>query len=400
MIKYLKSRRFRKELHHFRKRIESILKRDDDILSDSLKGDLASISDRVETLKTADSSKAEKEFHVLSEKFTNLFPVIRFRLLREYAEILVVALTVAFGVRALYTQPFKIPTSSMQPTLFGIHYVDKSVIPSIPQPLNYLLFSTLRANLTIERDGSFQGIYPPYNKFLIFPWTSLEIGNIKYDLPGTSQKVAEYCFNKLAEVPSVFPAGLSLSDGYLSDGDHLFVNRLSYHFTEPKRGDIVVFTTNGLKNDSTGEPLSNIGFYYVKRLVGMPGDILKIENNMLMVKTKDSNKFIPITGFGVEAFNRVYSNKGGYQPYIPYGRLAVGSEVNVPENSYFMLGDNTLWSADSRYWGFVPRSNIVGKASFVFWPFLRRFGLTDRSNELDVPTTVGPNGYIKAMTLQ
>ncbi|MEI6056692.1 MAG: signal peptidase I [Lentisphaerota bacterium] len=400
MFQFLKKRRSRKDLHHFKKRIEGILKRDDDILTDSLKSDLNSISQKIDSLKSFDISKADKEHHILLEKFTKLFPARRFKLIGEYAEILVVALTVAFGVRALYTQPFKIPTSSMQPTLFGIHYVDKSVIPSVPQPLNYLLFSTLRADLTIEKDGSFQGIYPPYNKFLIFPWTSLQIGDLKYALPGTPQKVTEYCFNKLSEVPSFFPSGLSLCDGYLSDGDHLFVNRLSYHFTEPERGDIVVFTTNDLKNDSTGEPLSNIGYYYVKRLVGMPGDTLKIENNILMVKIKTSDKFIPITDFGIEAFKRVYSNKGGYQPYIPYGRLAVGSEVNVPDNSYFMLGDNTLWSADSRYWGFVPRSNIVGKASFVFWPFLRRFGFSDANSELDVPTTVGPNGYIKAMTLQ
>lgn len=400
MFRYFKNRRLKKELHHFKKRIDGILKRDDDILSDSLKNDLNTLSTRVQALKKSDFSKTEKEYQALAEKFTKLLPPLRFKAIREYAEILVVALTVAFGVRALYTQPFKIPTSSMQPTLFGIHYVDKSVVPNTPQPLNYLLFSTLKAKLIIEQDGNFQGLYPPYNKFLIFPWTSLQIGNMKYDLPGTNQKVAEYCFNRFPEMPSVFPVGFTVCDGWLSDGDHLFVNRLLYHFSEPKRGDIVVFTTNGLKNDSTGEPLSNIGFYYVKRLVGMPGDMLKIENNILMVKTKNSDSFKPITGFGIEAFARIYSNKGGYQPYIPMGRLAAGSEVKVPENSYFMLGDNTLWSADSRYWGFVPRKNIVGKASFVFWPFSRRFGLSDKNSELDVPTRVGPNGYIKAMTLQ
>ncbi len=400
MLKYFKNRRARKELHHLKKRVEGILKRDDDILSISIKKDLNSISDKVESLENAGPDKTEKEYQILLDKFSKLFPPRRFKFIREYAEILVVALTVAFGVRALYAQPFKIPTSSMQPTLFGIHYVEKSVVPPIPQPLNYLLFSTLRALLTIEQEGSFQGLYPPYNKYLIFPWTSLQIGDEKYSLPGTAQKVAEYCFSKFAEIPSEFPTGFTVCDGYLSDGDHLFVNRLSYHFTEPGRGDIVVFTTNGLKNDSSGEPLSNIGFYYVKRLVGLPGDTLKIENKVLMVKTKNSDKFVPITDFGIEAFRRVYSDKGGYQPYIATGRLAVGSEVKVPADSYFMLGDNTLWSADSRYWGFVPRSNIVGKASFVFWPFSRRFGLSDENSELDVPTTVGPNGYIKAMTLQ
>jgi len=213
MLKYFKNRHVNKELHHFKKRVDGILKRDEDILSDSIKSDLNSISAKVVVLKTADSIKAQKEYHILADKFEKLFPPKRFRIIREYAEILVVALTVAFGVRALYTQPFKIPTSSMQPTLFGIHYVDKSVVPSIPQPLNYLLFSTFRALLTIEQDGSFQGLYPPYNKFLIFPWTSLQIGDVKYNLPGTAQKVAEYCFSKFAEIPSVFPVGFTVCAG-------------------------------------------------------------------------------------------------------------------------------------------------------------------------------------------
>ncbi|HBM16838.1 MAG TPA: signal peptidase I [Lentisphaeria bacterium] len=400
LIKYFKNRRIKKEHSHFRKRIESLLKRDDDIFSDSEKNSLIEIAGKAALLKTFDNSRAEKEYNNLSNKLIKLFPEKRFKFIREYAEILVVALTVAFGVRALYTQPFKIPTSSMQPTLFGIHYVNKPVIPNIPQPLNYLLFSTLRADLTVQQNGAFQGIYPPFDKFFIFPWTALQIGGMKYELPGAPQKVTEYCFGKFQQMPETFKPGDVLCDGWLSDGDHLFVNRLAYHFSEPARGDIIVFTTNDLYNDSTGEPLSRIGYYYVKRLVGMPGDTLKIENSMLMVKPKGSDKFVPITSFGVEAFKRVYSGKGGYQPYLPVGRLALGSEVKIPEKSYFMMGDNTLWSADSRYWGFVPRANIVGKASFVFWPLSRRFGITDSRNELDVPTSVGPNGYIKAMTLQ
>jgi signal peptidase I len=235
---------------------------------------------------------------------------------------------------------------------------------------------------------------------LIFPWTAFNIGDVRYDLPGEKNKVAEYCFSRNFPQDGFFPENYTICDGWLSDGDHLFVNRLTYHFKGPKRGDIVVFATEGIKQDSDGRPLTDVGFYYVKRLVGMPGDTLKISNDMLYVKAKGSYSFKPITDFGIYAFNRIFSKKGGYQGYFKVGRLAEKCEVVVPDNCYFMLGDNSTWSADSRYWGFVPKRNIVGKASFVFWPFSRRWGVADTKPPLDCPTTIGKNNYIEAMTKQ
>ena len=401
MKSFFKNMKLKKEIKHLKKVVNGVLVSDDDILYPKEKATLESISDKLKGLKYEGYEKAKSEYTDLLIKYTRLLPPKKFKIIREYADIIVVALTVAFGIRALYLQPFKIPTSSMQPTLFGIHYIDKDVVSdAIPQPVNYLLYSTQRAKLIIEKEGSLEGLFHPYNKFLIFPWTAMDIGNVKYNLPGEARKVAEYCFNKYMEVPTSFPAGYTICDGWLSEGDHLFVNRLAYHFTEPKRGDIVVFSTVGLRNDSIGEPLLNIGFYYVKRLVGMPGDTLKIVDKKLLVREEGETGFKPITDFNNEAFNRIYSEKGGYQEYSSVGRLSGGSEVVVPNKNYFMLGDNTLWSADSRYWGFVPRMNIVGKASFVFWPFTRRWGNTDNKPPIDFSTTIGPNGYIKAMSLQ
>lgn len=401
MMNFFKKNKLKKEINHLKKSVNGILVCDDDILYPKEKIELKSISDKLKGLKFEGYQKAQAEYVNLLTRYTKIVPLKKFKVIREYAEIIAVALTVAFGIRALYLQPFKIPTSSMQPTLFGIHYVDRDTVPeTIPQPINYLLYSTQRAKAVIEQEGKLEGLFPPYNKFLIFPWTSMEIGDVKYSLPGDAHKVAEYCFNKYMEVPTSFPVGHIICNGWLSEGDHLFVSRLVYHFMEPKRGDIVVFSTAGLRNDSNGEPLSRVGFYYVKRLVGMPGDTLKISDKKLFVKEKGATGFKPITDFNIEAFNRMYSNKGGYQGYLPGGRLSAGNEVVVPDKNYFMLGDNTLWSGDSRYWGFVPRTNIVGKASFVFWPFTRRWGISDNKPPLDSPTTVGPNGYIKAMTLQ
>ncbi len=400
-MNFFKKNKLKKEIKHLKKCVNGILVSDDDILYPKEKIELKSISDKLKWLKCEGYEKAQSEYVNLLTRYTKIVPFKKFKIIREYAEIIVVALTVAFGIRALYLQPFKIPTSSMQPTLFGIHYVDKETVPeTVPQPVNYLLYSTQRAKAVIEREGSLEGLFPTYNRFLIFPWTPMSIGDVKYNLPGDVHKVAEYCFNKYMEVPTSFPVGHTICNGWLSEGDHLFVNRLAYHFVEPKRSDIVVFSTEGLRNDSNGAPLSSVGFYYVKRLVGMPGDTLKISDKKLFVKVKGETAFKAITDFNIEAFNRIYSNKGGYQGYLPVGRLSSGNEVVVPEKNYFMLGDNTLWSADSRYWGFVPRSNIIGKASFVFWPLTRRWGAADNKPPVDYPTVIGPNGYIKAMTLQ
>ncbi len=402
---FFKKRGVIKELKAFKKHVRNVLIRDDDILPENMKTQLRSIQSDLNSLSLNNSENLKESLNKLTAKFNKLLPPKSWKLVREYAEIIVVALTVAFGVRALYLQPFKIPTSSMQPTLFGIHYVDKKVIPNIPQPINYALYSTLRAELITEREGVIQGFYPPYTKYLIFPWSALEIGDIKYELPGTREKVAEYCFSPLPAKPGpiMLPKDYNLCNGWLSQGDHLFVNRFSYHFTGPKRGDIVVFTTENLRNDSNGEPLTKIGFYYVKRLIGMPGDTLKIVNNMIYVKTKDSSKFRPITDFKISAINRIYSDKGGYQGHLPVGRLAQGKEVKIPDGHYFMLGDNSSFSADSRYWGFVPKRNIVGKALFVFWPFSRRWGIADTKPAIDVPTVIKTNTmskYIPAMRLQ
>ena len=76
------------------------------------------------------------------------------------------------------------------------------------------------------------------------------------------------------------------------------------------------------------------------------------------------------------------------------------AEFVVPKDEYFMLGDNTKYSSDSRIWGTVPRRNIVGKAFLVFWPFSRRWGLADSRDAYDVPTGESVRGTFPSMYLQ
>ncbi|MFA6568823.1 MAG: signal peptidase I [Victivallales bacterium] len=389
LVEKWKRRKRAEALGQFRSQLKHILHLNDDILLASTKDKVREIIAEAETVNPENAGETEKFLERAPMRAVKILPRKTFPTLREYADILAVAFTVAFGARALYAQPFKIPTSSMQPTLFGIHYIaDKNTLPHLPAPLSFALFSAEKADLTVKQSGELdERNFSTYYKYILYPQTRFEIGDVDYELPGEIGHVQKYCLKGRKE----FNKGDVLSDGWLSLGDHLFVDRYTYHFRDPARGEIVVFNTEGL-------PCSASGYFYIKRLIGMPGDTLKIMNGMVHVKVKGSGKFVPITDFNIKTIDRVYSYKGGYHGHSPLGSLAAEGEVYVPEDRYFMMGDNTSNSSDSRIWGFVPRQNIVGKALFVFWPFSRRWGIAD--HEAPLPVSTNPMNISEAMELQ
>ena len=127
----------------------------------------------------------------------------------------------------------------------------------------------------------------------------------------------------------------------LETGDRLVIEKISYRFTSPKFGDIVVFQPppelqrRGYSQDQA----------FIKRIIGTPGDTLKIDDG------------------------KVYLNGNILQEdYIKEPPLQAFQLVRVPQNQYFMMGDNRNDSNDSRYWGFLPKKNMIGKAIFRFWP--------------------------------
>ncbi len=157
-------------------------------------------------------------------------------------------------------------------------------------------------------------------------------------------------------------------------GDHLLVDKLSYApsdsfsrhllpYTEPKRGDIIVFRY----------PM-DISQNYVKRCMGLPGDRIRVVdkevylNGHKLVEPYIQHIYPPI---------EPYRDNFPSEPYGPvYDRArkmlaenVVNGEVVVPEGNYFAMGDNRDNSLDSRYWGFVPRENIIGKPLVIFWSY-------------------------------
>ena len=134
-----------------------------------------------------------------------------------------------------------------------------------------------------------------------------------------------------------------------SPADHFFADRLSYRFTKPKRGDLVVFRTDGI----SGIPAPHT--IYVKRLVGLPGETIVIRDLRVFA---DGRELGPGDGVpaAIDYFNHRSTDESGFV---------------VPENSYFVLGDNSRQSYDSRWWGAVPEANVFGRVARIYYPFAR-----------------------------
>ena len=128
----------------------------------------------------------------------------------------------------------------------------------------------------------------------------------------------------------------------LEVNDRLIIEKLSYLFREPIRGDVIVFNpTESLKAE-------NFKDAFIKRIIGLPGEIVEVKTGKVYVNGKKiSEEYI----FEAPDYN--------YGP------------SRIPEDEYLVLGDNRNNSYDSHYWGFVPKKKIIGKAFVRFWPFDR-----------------------------
>lgn len=151
----------------------------------------------------------------------------------------------------------------------------------------------------------------------------------------------------------------------LITGDHLFVDRISYHFVPPRVGSGFVFRTTNIPG-TVDERGNHIDSYYIKRLAGIPGDKLEIRNGVLY------RNGAPIDG--AQAFGDNAARAGKYRGYQNTGLLAAGRTHAVSAGGYIALGDNSYSSSDSRYWGEVPKRDAVGRPLWVFYPFGSHWG--------------------------
>jgi len=192
----------------------------------------------------------------------------------------------------------------------------------------------------------------------VFEWTL----NILILLFGTTMLVQAF----IVPTPSM--------DTTVMVGDHLLVDKLSYApagpiskhllpFTEPKRGDVIVFRY----------PM-DISQNYVKRVMGVPGDRLHILNKVVYVNgTPLEEPYAQHIFPGLEPYRDTFPSEPA-GPVVDRAKQMLAEHVKngelvVPDGSYFAMGDNRDNSLDSRYWGFVPRENIIGKPLFIFWSY-------------------------------
>jgi signal peptidase I len=177
----------------------------------------------------------------------------------------------------------------------------------------------------------------------------------------------------------------SMEDNLLV-GDHLLVNKFVFGNVgsawrwilpsrEIRRGDVIVF--------KYPEDLTK---HYVKRAIGLPGDRIKIVNQKLSINGKIFEEpyifhkmpeyrnvlvrdIFPLSRELVNRLSGYQQNRDIFDSYLFYRPFLQGDEIVIPPGQYFAMGDNRDNSADSRYWGFVPRKNIVGRALIIYWSY-------------------------------
>jgi signal peptidase I len=148
--------------------------------------------------------------------------------------------------------------------------------------------------------------------------------------------------------------------GMEKTGDHFIESKMAYWFQEPKRGDIVVFSTTGIQYPSISP-----GELFVKRIVGVPGDTVSIHAPNVLINGKILDD-PPI-------FKKISGAENGYSGYTNAAWLATDDDKTVlGKDEYLVFGDNSQNSLDGRYYGAIKRSNIKGKVILIYWPFERK----------------------------
>jgi signal peptidase I len=391
------------------KHVRKILNHQRDILAPNAIKEVESAIAETESVAKSNAEKATlaaqmEKLETAANKWLKPYPNAT---IRENVEVLLVALAVAMAVRTFFLQPFKIPTGSMQPTLFGV--TSQNLAPDFKIPIGLQRIKewfqgTSYIHIVAPEDGEFEGATKPVRLAIFniyqqvrfagktFPiWFPPDYGSANlYDEDPRQQSRAN------VQRGQFFKKGEDVIKLRVNAGDHLFVDRVSYNFKAPERGEIVVFETHGITALNDMMPGQGDTFY-IKRLVGLGGETIELQkdhdvlmpNGMLAPVGRVAINGTPLSS-NTPHFENLYSFSGAnsnvltYQENLYYGHalppgarhLAIGQSFPIPTNSIYVMGDNTMNSLDSRYWGAFPQSKVIGKSFFVYWPITERFGLS------------------------
>jgi signal peptidase I len=173
---------------------------------------------------------------------------------------------------------------------------------------------------------------PPRHEALAFLWETIKVVVIS---------MAIIVPVRYFLVQPFFVKGASMEPTF-QDGNYILIDELSYDFREPIRGDVVVFRFPEDRSQ-----------FFIKRIIGLPGETVEVKNNMVKVYNQEHPQ------------GQVLK-----EPYLDRNQITAGNMKTVLDpNEYFVLGDNRLRSSDSRIWGTVNRSLIIGRVFFRALPF-------------------------------
>ncbi len=289
-------------------------------------------------------------------------PPSRFPWLAENLEVAVVALAVAMAIRCFFVQPFKIPTGSMQPTLYGITFENQSAPGFWDRfPLNvpaWVLFGEGYIEVRAKNSGFLSFANRPDADGNWIAFVDRTPHRIRAHMPIRRQRGE---FVRRGEV---------IASGRMRYGDHVLVNKVIYNFQRPRRGDIIVFDTHDIRH-----PDIRTDTFYIKRLVGLPGERIAIEPPWLLA---DGRRVTEPYAFRRMAEDAAHGYRGYLFPH-PYANprpVLAGPEdtLALGRDQYLPMGDNSGSSLDGRYFGAIPARSLVGPAFAVYWPFTRRWG--------------------------
>ncbi|MSU70298.1 MAG: signal peptidase I [Opitutaceae bacterium] len=336
----------------------------------------------------------------------------------ENVEFFLVAAIVILGIRTYFVQPFKIPTNSMWPSYYGmtpeVYQRPEDAPGLLARAMRFVLLGAVHHDVIAPESGLITvpvatgpvsggggkliAGTKPARSWLVFPTTNREYIIYVNETPVAVQLPQDFDFDwafreafglsvaQLAEAAAKAPRrggnfswvtldrravqGKPLLSFDILTGDQLFVDRLSYHFFRPQVGQGFVFRTGNIP----GIARAYGDQYYIKRLVGIPGDALELRQPVLWRNGQ------PITG--ADAFDKNARRADRYRGYFngvaangALFLLTADEKLTVPAESFFAMGDNSGNSADGRYWGFVPAKDAAGKPLFIYYPFTRHWGL-------------------------